>query len=106
MRRAAKVDANQPEIVAALRKAGATVTSLAAVGDGVADLLVSHRGRWTLIEVKDGSKPPSDRKLTPDQVKWHQAQHAPVHVVKDTTEALAAIGLAAVPSRYALDYCS
>ena len=31
MRRRARIDANQPEIVAALRAAGATVISLAAI---------------------------------------------------------------------------
>lgn len=71
MRRAAKVDANQPEIVAALRAAGATVISLAACGSGIPDLLVGHAGKTALIEVKDGSLPPSKRQLTPDQLKWH-----------------------------------
>ena len=59
MRRAARVDDNHLAIVRALEKAGAAVTSLATVGDGVADLLVSYRNRWHVIEVKDGSKPPS-----------------------------------------------
>lgn len=73
MRRAAKIDANQPAIVAALRKAGATVYSLAAVGQGIPDLLVGYSGKTALIEVKDGSKPPSARALTPDQQQWHQS---------------------------------
>lgn len=72
MRRAAKIDANQPAIVAALRKAGATVQSLAAIGDGCPDLLVGYCGLTALLEVKDGSKPPSARQLTPDQQQWHQ----------------------------------
>ena len=70
--RAAKIDANQNEIVKALRKMGATVQSLAAVGDGVPDLLVGYQGKSYLIEVKDGSKVPSARKLTPDQEVWHK----------------------------------
>jgi Holliday junction resolvase len=70
MRRAAKIDANQVEIVTALRKAGATVQSLAAIGAGCPDLLVGYKGVNYLMEVKDGSKPPSGRKLTPDQVEW------------------------------------
>lgn len=72
MRRAAKIDANQPAIVAALRKAGAMVYSLSAVGQGIPDLLVGYAGRTALIEVKDGSKPPSARTLTADQQAWHQ----------------------------------
>ena len=71
MRRAAKIDKNQTEIVEAMRKAGATVQSLAAVGAGVPDLLVGFKNRTALVEVKDGSKCPSARKLTPDQQQWH-----------------------------------
>lgn len=63
MRRAARVDDNQNEIVAALRKAGATVRVITQ-GDGLPDLLVGYRGETILMEVKDGSKSPSARKLT------------------------------------------
>ena len=55
MRRAAKVDANQAEIVQALRQIGAVVQSLAAVGNGCPDLLVGYRNRLFLLELKDGS---------------------------------------------------
>lgn len=73
MRRAAKIDANQPAIVKALRAAGATVQSLAAVGDGVPDLLVGINGRTALIEIKDGAQVPSAQRLTPGQLEWHGA---------------------------------
>ena len=66
-RRMARVDANQPAIVAALRKAGCKVTPLSMVGQGCPDLLVWGPGRWILMEVKDGTKVPSARKLTPDE---------------------------------------
>ncbi len=69
--RAAKVDANHDQIVMALRVLGATVQSLAGVGKGVPDLLVGYQGETYLIEVKDGDKVPSARKLTPDQEDWH-----------------------------------
>ncbi len=72
MRRAAKVDANQTQVVTALRAAGAVVHSLAAVGNGVPDLLVAFRGQTILMEVKDGAKIPSKQKLTPDQVDFHR----------------------------------
>lgn len=75
-----------------LRKAGAEVTSLHQVGGGVPDLLVSYRNKWYLIEVKDGSKPPSARMLTDDQRKWMVKQHASVWVVNSPAEALDAIG--------------
>lgn len=92
MRRAAKIDANQPEIVAALRKIGALVTLLSAVGDGVPDLVVWFRGKWTMLEIKDSAKPPSARKLTTDQAKWHAVhKDARVFVVTTIDEAIAAV---------------
>ena len=94
MRRAAKIDANHHEIVDALRRVGATVQSLAAVGCGVPDLLVGYCGRTYLLEVKDGSKPPSARKLTQDQIDWHaEWRGGDVYVVTSVTEALNAIGV-------------
>lgn len=71
MRRAAKVDANQQQVVEILRAAGATVQSLAAVGHGCPDLLVGWCGKTLLMEVKDGNKPPSEQKLNESQIKWH-----------------------------------
>jgi hypothetical protein len=52
MRYAARVDANQTEIVAALRKAGAYVW---VIGLPV-DLLVGYKDRTFLVEVKTTSK--------------------------------------------------
>lgn len=95
MRRAAKVDANQPEIVAALRRAGCAVQDLSAVGQGVPDLLVSRAGLNILLEVKDGKKPPSARRLTPEQEAWHAAWPGDVWIVTNVDEALRAVGLIA-----------
>lgn len=92
MRRAAKVDANQSEIVAALRGVGCSVQPLHAVGGGVPDLLVGTGGVNMLVEVKDGSKPPSARRLTPDQREWHEAWRGNVCVVSSVPEALTLVG--------------
>lgn len=92
MRYAAKVDDNQAEIVAALRKAGASVQSLAAVGKGVPDLLVCFRTKLHLIEVKDGAKVPSARLLTGDQLAWHAKWTGPITIVNSVDEALRAVG--------------
>ena len=92
MRRAAKVDANQSDIVAALRKAGATVQPLHAVGKGCPDLLVGYQRVNYLLEVKDGSKVPSAQKLTEDQVEWHELWRGQAAVVNDVKSALTAIG--------------
>lgn len=87
MRRAAKIDANQDAVVIALRAAGATVQSLAAVGKGVPDLLVGYKGKTLLMEVKDGNKTPSQRRLTDDQLKWHGAWMGGTLAVVDCPEA-------------------
>lgn len=94
MRRASKVDDNQAQVVAALRAAGATVRLLHAVGDGCPDLLVGYRGLTYLIEVKDGRRPPSERRLTPAQEVWHRTWNGwPVAVVLDIDGALRVIGV-------------
>ena len=92
MRRAAKTDANQAEIVATLRMVGATVQPLHAVGGGVPDLLVGFRGQTYLIEVKDGRKPPSERKLTPEQERWHGNWRGQVAIAEWPEDALRIIG--------------
>lgn len=84
IRRAAKVDDNHEEIVKVLKKMGASVQSLAAVGKGCPDLLVGYQGKNLLIEVKDGKKPPSQRKLTDQQLDWMTYWNgAPVAIVTD-----------------------
>jgi hypothetical protein len=93
MRRAARIDANQTQIVSALRSVGASVELLSAVGKGCPDLLVGYRGVNLLMEIKDGKKPPSERKLTSDQIVWHREWKGVVTVVNSVDEALFAIGV-------------
>ena len=87
-RRAAKVDYNQAEIVDALRRMGCSVECLHSVGSGVPDLLVGMNGINLLLEVKDGKKPPSARKLTMDQVIWHDEWRGQVQIVKSVDHAI------------------
>lgn len=91
VRRAARIDANQNEIVKALRQVGASVQSLASTGKGCPDLLVGFRGVNWLLEIKDGQKFKSERKLTPDQIEWHESWRGKVFVVESTDEALQVI---------------
>jgi hypothetical protein len=91
MRRAAKIDANQPDIVQALRAIGAFVQDLSGVGGGCPDLLVAFRGQTILVEVKDGSKCASKRRLTPDQQVWHASwTGGPLAIVTDVEGAIRA----------------
>jgi len=71
--RACAVDANQAAIVAALRAIGCRVFIASSFGKGFPDLVVAHPATGiTLLEVKDGDKPPSARKLTKDQQVFHR----------------------------------
>jgi hypothetical protein len=92
---AKRVDANQKEIVAALRKVGASVAHTHMVGQGFPDLVCGYRGQDWLFEIKDGSKPPSARKLTPAEHKfnldWRGGQ---IHIVTSVDDALRVIGAA------------
>ena len=93
MRRAARVDGNQGEIVSALRQIGASVAPCHAVGQGFPDLCVGWNGETFLLEVKDPSKPIRDQRLTPSQVEFHASWRGHVAVVKSVREALEAIGI-------------
>lgn len=88
--RAKRTDANQSAIIAVLRQVGATVVDLSAVGKGVPDLLVGHRGVTYLLEVKNLK---GRNRLTPDQdVFYAWWRGAPVTIVRTADEALQAIG--------------
>lgn len=89
MRRAARIDANQTEIVTALRAAGCSVY---VIGKPV-DLLAGRDGKSFCLEVKDEKKPPSARKLTLDQVSFFHTWRGHKAVVKNAAEALAAVGI-------------
>lgn len=95
MRRAARVDHNHAEIVAALRAVGATVESLAAVGSGCPDALVGYRGINVLLEIKNPNVDRSHRQLTTHEQRWHQDWRGSVVVVMTVDEALRAIGVLA-----------
>lgn len=87
VRRAAKVDANQEQIVSALRAAGISVVSLASLGRGVPDILAAKEGEAWLIEIK-GPK----GTLTPDQMAWISNWRGVVHVIRTPDEALRLVG--------------
>lgn len=93
-----RTDANQAAIVAALRRCGASVVDLSGVGNGFPDLIVGRRTSLCascgknagpsnlLIEVKDGSKPASARRLTEDQERFHASWKGRIWIVKSQQE--------------------
>ena len=93
MRRAARIDDNQNLIVSKLRQIGCSVAITSAVGKGFPDIVVGYKGRNFMFEIKDGSKPPSARKLTKDEQKWHDEWRGKSHVVECFADCLAVISL-------------
>ncbi len=87
MRRAAKIDGNQGEIVDALRAIGCSV-DVSGSTNGFPDLVVGIAGLNILMEVKDGSLNPSERKLTPKQKEWHRNWRGRAHVVESCQQAV------------------
>lgn len=78
-----RTDANQAEIVKALRDIGASVTILSQVGHGVPDLLVGFRRSNMLLEVKtEGSG------LTSDEAKWFAEWRGQVYVARTVDQAI------------------
>lgn len=89
MRKHGRVDSNQAEIVAALRAVGASVQTLANVGNGCPDLLVGFRGVNRLLEVK---RPGG--KLTEPELAWGVAWRGRAEIVESVDDALREIGAA------------
>ena len=85
---ARRTDANQRDIVAALRMAGCTVHSLHAVGQGCPDLLIGRADKNYLLEVKT-----EEGKLRRSQEQWIAKWRGHVAVVRTIEEALEAVGL-------------
>lgn len=92
---AKRTDANQLQIVKALREAGHSVLILSGVGKGCPDIMVGilHGGkRYNLLfEIKDGMKPPSQRKLTPCEALFFERWLGHARVVKSVPDAFIAV---------------
>lgn len=97
MRRAPRTDANQTEVVKALRAAGIAVRVLARMGEGLPDLIAGLRGVNVLLEVKPGDKPPSARRLTKAETEFIASWPGPVYVVTSGEEAVRVVVEAARP---------
>lgn len=101
MKRRARRDENEAAIVAALRSVGALVFQLDA--EDLPDLLVGHRGRWLLCEVKveAGARGgTSGRNLRPGQRMFFalaRSVGAPTFLVRSVDDALAAVGVEVAP---------
>jgi hypothetical protein len=92
----ARIDTNHRVIVDALRDAGATVVSLAAMKHGCPDLLVGFNGETMLMEIKKDAK----AKFTPDQLKFMANwKGGPISRVDSVDAAIRALGVIQVVSK-------
>lgn len=92
MRQRARKDDNQTDIVAGLRQIGATVWLTHQLGDGAPDIVVGFRGVNYMLELKDGSKPPSEQLLTAEEARFGYLWKGQYAVVHSFAEAVLVIG--------------
>ena len=89
---ARRVDANHADIATALREGGAVVVDTSHFGQGIPDLWVTSHAFTGWLEIKDGSKPPSARKLTPAEEKFfatvNRGRETHAHIVLSVPEAM------------------
>lgn len=83
---AKRVDSNQRQMTKAARDMGVSVWITSALGHGAPDMVLgipTQRGGYLnlMVEIKDGSKPPSQRKLTPDEEKFHDEWKGQICVI-------------------------
>lgn len=86
MRRAARIDSNQNEIVKHARSIGFSVAVTSRLGDDFPDLVVGYGGLSVLAEVKDGEKPPSARKLSDGQKRFADTWTGGVYLIEKTAD--------------------
>lgn len=80
-----RVDANQSDIVEALRKTGATVQVIGGTGGGCPDLLVGRLGVNILLEVKN---PEGRNRVDEKQADWIANWRGQCAIVRDEYEAM------------------
>jgi hypothetical protein len=84
MRRAARADTNQPDIVRKLRSLGASIWHTHTIGRGGPDIVVGYCGVNVLAEIKrDESEP-----LTPAEFKFHAAWRGQIVVLRGIDDAI------------------
>jgi hypothetical protein len=93
VRRAARVDANHKDIADAFRKMGCSFLSLAPLGKGAPDAAIGYGGLTVLVEIKDGAKPKSAQKLTPDQKAFWDTWKGGVRLVNGMDAAIETVEL-------------
>ncbi len=88
MRVRARKDFNHTDIVGTFRACGCSVLDTASLGKGAPDIIVGLHGHNVLVEIKDGKKPPSKRKLTPDEAEFARAWNGAYRIINSVDAAI------------------
>lgn len=84
-----KTDANHKEIIDGCRKIPSiSVFSTHMVGKGFPDIVIGYKGINYLVEIKDGKKSKSQKKLTNDEIKFHASWCGQVNIVENIDDVL------------------
>ena len=88
-----RVDVNQKALTALWRGMGVSVWITSSLGKGAPDVVLGFtddRGRQVdlLVEIKDGSKPKSARKLTFDEAIFHEKWKGQICIISTEEEAM------------------
>lgn len=88
MRKFGRTDTNHTDIRRAVEKIGWSAWSTASLGDGFPDLICAKAKRTVLLEIKDGSRQPSKRKLTDDEREFFAHWPGECYLVESIDDAL------------------
>jgi len=84
-----KTDSNHKEIMNQLRKIpNISVFSTHTIGKGFSDIVVGYKGLNYLIEIKDGKKSKSQKKLTEAEIKFHFDWYGQISIAENIDDIL------------------
>ena len=88
MRKRARKDMNQDEIVSTFRYLGFSVAITSALGGGFPDIVIGKNEKNWLVEIKNGDLSPSERELTDDEKDFHEKWKGKIFIVNSVDEAI------------------
>lgn len=83
-----RVDSNHAEIIDMFRQLGYSARSTAIIGKGFPDAALGKFGFNFLIEIKDGAKPPSARKLSDDEDLFWKDWRGNIYLIESLEDVL------------------
>ena len=88
-----KTDANHKEIMEQCRQIpNLSVFSTHTIGKGFPDIVVGYKGKNYLFEIKNKKKTKSQKKLTPDEEKFHFTWNGQINIVESIFDIINLIG--------------